>query len=82
MRSGCESQSSDSPLRIVHGWLATSAAPSPISSVASYGVGDTWTWLHCVVGILAPTREHANTESFLGLFRILCLEMWMRAFQL
>jgi asparagine synthase (glutamine-hydrolysing) len=26
--------------------------------------------------------QHANTESFLGLFRILCLEMWMRAFQL
>ena len=28
-----------------------------------------------------PTRS-ANTESFLGLFRILSLEMWMRAFTL
>jgi asparagine synthase (glutamine-hydrolysing) len=26
--------------------------------------------------------QHANTESFLGLFRILSLEMWMRAFAL
>ena len=26
--------------------------------------------------------RHANTESFLGLFRILSLEMWMRAFAL
>ena len=30
----------------------------------------------------ASTAQHANTESFLGLFRILSLEMWMRAFQL
>jgi hypothetical protein len=27
-------------------------------------------------------RGRANTESFLGLFRILSLEMWMRAFAL
>jgi asparagine synthase (glutamine-hydrolysing) len=26
--------------------------------------------------------RHANTESYLGLFRILSLEMWMRAFGL
>jgi asparagine synthase (glutamine-hydrolysing) len=30
----------------------------------------------------ASGAAHANTESFLGLFRILSLEMWMRAFQL
>jgi hypothetical protein len=30
----------------------------------------------------APGAARANTESFLGLFRILSLEMWMRAFQL
>jgi asparagine synthase (glutamine-hydrolysing) len=30
----------------------------------------------------ASNARNANTESFLGLFRILSLEMWMRAFQL
>jgi asparagine synthase (glutamine-hydrolysing) len=30
----------------------------------------------------ASDSEHANTESFMGLFRILSLEMWMRAFSL
>ncbi|MEO8256951.1 MAG: asparagine synthase (glutamine-hydrolyzing) [Acidobacteriota bacterium] len=30
----------------------------------------------------AANARSANTESFLGLFRILSLEMWMRAFQL
>jgi len=30
----------------------------------------------------ASNRGRANTESFLGLFRILSLEMWMRAFAL
>ena len=27
-----------------------------------------------------PEAARANTESYLGLFRILSLEMWMRAF--
>ena len=30
----------------------------------------------------SPAARHANTESYLGLFRVLSLEMWMRAFRL
>jgi asparagine synthase (glutamine-hydrolysing) len=30
----------------------------------------------------APGANRANTEAYLGLFRILALEMWMRAFEL
>jgi asparagine synthase (glutamine-hydrolysing) len=30
----------------------------------------------------SPDAQRANTESYLGLFRILSLEMWMRAFNL
>lgn len=30
----------------------------------------------------SETAKHANKESYLGLFRILSLEMWMRAFDL
>jgi len=28
----------------------------------------------------SPQAEKANTEAYLGLFRVLSLEMWMRAF--
>jgi hypothetical protein len=28
----------------------------------------------------SPESDGANTESYLGLFRVLALEMWMRAF--
>ncbi len=31
---------------------------------------------------LSPRSRQANTESYLGLFRILSLEMWMRAFRM
>ncbi len=43
---------------------------------------DTSTSPRCAVGIARLEAQRANTDRFLGLFRILSLEMWMRAFNL
>jgi len=65
------------------GWLAADLRPQITELLNGelrcrryVDVGALRTWYH------SPRARQANKESYLGLFRILSLEMWMRAFSL